>query len=233
MTATTSMIAEPAVPAFNEVTGVPTLCDLLEDGIYLLFLLRDGNAPASAADFNRRIDSYVADFSRRAEGLRKPLSLVQDSLYAFCALLDEIVLASGFPLRVEWARTPLQLRLFKEHLAGEGFFRRLEALREAPEKNIEALEVYHACLLLGFQGKYLLKGPEKRGYLVRQLGHDIQRVRGKKADFAPGWKLPHRFENYMRFEMPLWAWLALMALAAAGTFGVFRWLLDRQFVALA
>jgi type VI secretion system protein ImpK len=224
--------AEPAVPSQSAVSEAPSLRDLLEDGIYLLFLLRDGNAPASADDFNRRIDSFVADFSMKAEKAGKRPMLVKHSLYAFCALLDEIVLASGFPLRDEWARTPLQLRLFREHLAGEGFFNRLEVLREEPAENIEALEVYHTCLILGFQGKYLLKGTEKRDYLMRHLGQDIQKIRGKKAEFSPNWKLPHRFENYVRFEMPLWAWLALMALVVAIVFGVFRYLLDRQFAAL-
>jgi type VI secretion system protein ImpK len=145
-------------------------------------------------------------------------------------MLDETVLTAGFPLHDEWARTPLQLRLFGDHLAGEGFFEQLKMLRAEPEKNIEALEVYHTCLLLGFQGKYLLEGQEKLDYLVHQLGQDIRRIRGEKTDFAPNWKLPHRFQNYMRHEMPRWFYFGLMALISASFFGVYSWLLNDAYM---
>ena len=226
---TESPIPTPAPQSSAQAPVVPTLCDLLEDGIYLLFLLRDGNAPAGKGEFNRQIDHFLDNYEKMSLNFSKPRDLIGHSQYALCALLDEIMLASDFSLRDEWTRTPLQLRLFGDHLAGEIFFDRLRALRAEPEKNIEALEVFHTCLLLGFQGKYLLDGQEKLDYLVRQLGQDIRRIRGEKTDFAPNWKLPHRFQNFMRHEMPMWFYFGLMALIGTGFFGVYSWMLNNGY----
>lgn len=206
----------------------PTLHGLLEDGVYLLFLLRDGNAPASLGIFTQRIDGFLADFERHARSFGKPGEAIEHAKYAFCSLLDEIILASEFPIREEWERMPLQLRLFGEHLAGEAFFERLETLRVDPAKNVEALEVFHTCLLLGFQGKYLLEGEEKLAYLTQRVGQEIRQVRGGKAEFAPHWKLPHRFPAYVRHELPIWLYFALLAAVAAAMVLGYGTLLDHQ-----
>jgi len=216
--------ASHAPRSFTELT----LRDLLEDGIYLLFLLRDGNAPASCAGFSERIDQFLANYEKQARNLNKPPEAIEHSRYAFCALLDEIVLASSFPLRDEWARAPLQLRLFRENLAGEGFFDRLRELKMAPVQNIEALEVFYTCLLLGYQGKFLIEGPEKCDHLTHQLGLEIQRIRGDKPEFAPNWSLPHRFQNFVRNELPLWFYHSVLALVAAGVFVTYWVMLDKQ-----
>jgi type VI secretion system protein ImpK len=200
-------VAKPAAPSLRE---------LLEDGVYLLFLLKDGNAPSSAAEFNRRVDHFLAQFEKNSRNFGKEVAGIGEAKYAFCALMDEIILSSEFSLREEWERMPLQLRIFGEHLAGEGFFDRLEVLRRDPNNNFEPMEVFHTCLLLGFQGKYLLEGQE------------IQQVRGGKAEFAPNWKLPQRFQAFVRHELPLWLYFALLALVGAGLFITYRLLLAQE-----
>lgn len=205
-----------------------SLKDMLEDGIYLLFLLRSGNAPNSASEFNKRIEQFLAQFDKNARNLGKPAQGVGDAKYAFCALMDEIILSSGFSIREDWERAPLQLRLFGEHLAGDRFFDKLDALRADPAANIEALEVFHTCLLLGFQGKYLLEGPEKLNYLISRVGHEITHARGGKAEFAPNWKLPQRFQQYVRHELPLWLFFALLTLVGVSVFLAYWMLLDRR-----
>jgi type VI secretion system protein ImpK len=205
-----------------------TLRDLLEDGIYLLFMLRDGHAPSSFGEFNARIDSFFASYDKQAQHLGKSSEQVRNCQYAFCALMDEIALSPRFPLHSEWARNPLQLRLFGEHLAGKGFFDRLEVLRRDPVANIEVLEVFYTCLLLGFQGKYLFEGTEKLDYLTTGVGQEIRRIRGFSADFAPNWKLPHRFQEYIHHELPMWLYFALLSALAAGGFVIYRVLLSGQ-----
>jgi type VI secretion system protein ImpK len=201
---------------------------LQEDGIYLLFMLRNGNVPTSAEDFNRRIDQFLAQFERNARNFGKDFDQIHQAKYAFCALLDEIVLASESTIRPEWERAPLQLRLFGEHLAGEGFFERLDTLRLDPAKHLEALEVFYSCLLLGFQGKYLIEGEEKLNYLIQRLGQEISHARGGKAEFAPHWKLPQRFQQYVRNELPLWLYFALLAVVAVLIFLTYHLLLGNR-----
>ncbi|TDR70273.1 type IVB secretion system protein IcmH/DotU [Paludibacterium purpuratum] len=204
----------------------PTLREMLEDGVYLLFLLKEGHAPGSAAEFNEKLDQFLAQFERHARNLGKTPEAITQSKFAFCALMDEIILSSSFELRDEWERMPLQLRLFGEHLAGESFFNRLEALRLDPNKHLELLEVYYTCLLLGFKGKYLLEGQEKLDYLKQKLAQEIQQARGGKAEFAPNWRLPQRFQAYIRHELPMWLYIALLAAVGVGIYGTYRLLLS-------
>ncbi len=218
----------PSRPIAVGTPHAPTLRGLLEDGIYLLFLLRDRNAPESLGTFTQRIDGFLADFERHAHNFGKSGEAIEHAKYAFCSLLDEIILASEFGIREEWERMPLQLRLFGEHLAGEAFFERLETLRLDPAKNIEPLEVFHTCLLLGFQGKYLLEGEEKLAYLTQRVGQEIRQVRGGKTEFAPHWKLPHRFPAYIRNELPIWLYFALLAAVAAAMVLAYDALLDNR-----
>jgi type VI secretion system protein ImpK len=220
-----SSVSNAAPSTIAQAPGL-TLKDMLEDGIYLLFLLRNGNAPQSITEFNKRIENFLAQFERHARNIGKPQQAISDAKYAFCALMDEIILSSGFGIRDDWERAPLQLRLFGEHLAGERFFDKLEMLRADPVQNIEAIEVFHTCLLLGFQGKYLLEGSEKLSYLISRVNQEIIHARGGKAEFAPNWKLPQRFQQYVRHELPLWLFFALLGIVAAIVFVVYTWLLD-------
>ena len=220
--------AAPTAPAFTK-----SLQELMEDGVYLLFLLRNGNPPNSLSEFHRRIDQFLAQFEANARHLDKTPASVSDAKYAFCALMDEIILSSEFAIREDWERAPLQLRLFGEHLAGERFFDKLDNLRIDPVANVEVLEVFYTCLLLGFQGKYLLEGSEKLNYLISRVGQEITHARGGRNEFAPNWKLPQRFAQYVRNELPLWLFFALLAVVGISIFLLYQWFLQSDVEQLA
>lgn len=99
------MTAIALSPATDNVTRPITspfskyLQELLEDGIYLLFLLRNSNAPNSLAEFNKRIEYSSTSFRTNAPQPRRPPAAVSDAKYAFCALMDEIILSSEFAIR--------------------------------------------------------------------------------------------------------------------------------------
>ncbi len=207
-------------------TFTRTLGELMEEGIYLLFLLRNGQAPKSHDEFHRRVGKFLAQFETNAHNLNKSASAIEDAKYAFCATMDEIILASSFSIRPLWERSPLQLRLFGEHLAGEHFFDKLEKLRIDPVINVDVLEVFYTMLLLGFQGKYIIEGSEKLDYLISRLGQEITHARGGRHGFAPNWNLPHKFQSYVRDDLPLWLFFALLGLIACLFFFSFRWWLS-------
>ena len=227
------MEATLAVPAATSTAAparesAPRLKDLMEDGIYLLFVLRDGTAPHSAAELNDRVDQFLTRFERHALSFGKAPEAIQEAKYAFCAMMDEIILSSSFPIRDEWERNPLQLRLFGDHLAGEGFFDRLEQIRFDPVRNIEVYEVFYTCLLLGFQGKYLLEGSEKLGYLTARIGQEIASVHGGKAEFAPHWKPVFRFQAFVRHLLPVWVFYSILAAVAVLVFLLFTGVLGAR-----
>ena len=145
---------------------VHTLLDLLQEGFYLLFMLRNGSAPPGEAAFTDSITAYLAEFDREARKLRAQGEDIDAAKYAFCAALDEIILASPFPMRLAWERRPLQLVIFGDQLAGEHFFDRLEALRSTGGARLAALQVFHMCLLIGFRGKFAIDAGDKLAYLT-------------------------------------------------------------------
>lgn len=80
------------------------------------------------------------------------------------------------------------------------------------------MKSFYTCLLLGFQGRYLLEGSEKLNYLISRLGQEITHARGGRNEFAPNWKLPQHFQRYVRNELPLWLFFALLAVVATAIF---------------
>lgn len=131
--------------------------------------LRDIPYDTARADMDRLLDQALA-----ASGEDRPEE-VQDALFAVCTFVDEAVLASDWPGRKDWLKRPLQRVRFGTANAGEEFYVRLAALCErsgdalplpeelsgAPAEAAagssrlrEVLEVYAACLTLGFTGRY-------------------------------------------------------------------------------
>lgn len=212
-TATAPAAGAGAAPAESQLHA-RTLLDLLYDGFFMLFLLRNGQQPGSAEEFLARVREFLDDFDRGAKRLNVGAEDVFDAKYAFCAAIDETILSSDFAIRGAWERRPLQLVLFGEQLAGEGFFTKLEELRAHGAPRLQALEVFHMCLLLGFRGKYILEGPEKLAYLTARLGDEISAIKGKRAAFAPHWLIPDKIAHALKRETPLWIFGAVFALIA-------------------
>lgn len=223
-----SLFLEPAAAESAPLRQPRTLVDLMYEGFYLLFLLKNRNPPQDAAAFTARIKQFLDKFEREARKLHISPDDIYAAKYAFCAATDETILASQFNIRNEWERQPLQLVFFGEQLAGENFFTMLESLREQGARRLQALEVFHLCLLLGFQGKYMLEGPEKLSYLTARLGDEITHLKGKRAVFAPFWKIPDQIKHLIKNEIPLWMIVSTFALLGMLAFLGFQWLLARE-----
>ncbi len=205
-----------------------TLLDLMYDGFYLLFLLRAKQGPSDADTFRSHIKEFLTGLERGATKLGSSAEDVHLCKYAFCATVDELILMSQFKVRDAWQRQPLQLQFFGEQLAGEQFFVKLETLRREGNSRIQILEVFHMCLLMGFQGKYLIEGSEKLNYLTARLGDEIAHLRGSRAAFAPHWAPPDQVTNRLKNEVPLWVIASVFALLGVLAFTGLRWQLSRN-----
>lgn len=198
-----TMVPTPAVPQ--------SLLDLMADGFYLLLLLKRGRLPDDAEGFMQSVQKFLDGVERGAVKLGIQAEDIYAAKYAFCAAVDEAMLSQPSALHEAWERNPLQLRLFGEHLAGERFFDKLEELRRQGAPRLPSLEVYHYCLLLGFEGKYRLEGPEKLGYLTARLGDEIVYLKGRRSGFTPHWAPPDNINHVLRRVVPLWMPAALVA----------------------
>jgi type VI secretion system protein ImpK len=159
---------------------IQTLVDLLGDGFYLLFMLKNGSTPPEQTQFFNSITALLADFDRDAAKLRAASADIEAAKYAFCAALDEIILSSNFSLRTAWERRPLQLAIFGDQLAGEHFFDRLEVLRSGGAARLAALQVFQMCLLIGFKGRYALEPQRQAGLPDRPSGRGNRRHAGQE-----------------------------------------------------
>lgn len=211
LTANHTLSAPTAQP-----TGTPqTLLDLMADGFYLLLLLKRGQLPDNAESFVSEVRQFLDGVDRNAVRLGIAAEDIYAAKYAFCAAIDEAILIQPSNLRDTWEMQPLQLRLFGEHLAGEHFFDRLEELRQQGAPRLPSLEVYHYCLLMGFEGKYRIEGTEKLGYLTARLGDEIIYFKGKRHGFAPHALPPDNVRHALRRVVPLWVPAAIV-----GAFGI-------------
>jgi len=195
-------------------TDPKSLMDLFHQGFYMVFLLRNGYAPSDANVFRERLKQALVQVDRGAQKLGISTDDAYFSKFAFCALVDEIVLMSKLRVREAWERNPLQLEMFGEHMAGEKFFDALERLRADGARRLQVLEVFHMCLLLGFQGRYILEGVEKLSWLTARLGDEIVHLQGKRAPFAPHWAPSDRIVHKLRSEVPLWVMGSVFAAVA-------------------
>jgi type VI secretion system protein ImpK len=209
---------EQRATAADATAARSSLLDLMHEGFYVLFMLKNGSAPPSATVFMDKIGQFLGDFEREAKRLRAEAEDIDAAKYAFCAGIDEIILASPFPARLEWERRPLQLLVFGDQLAGEHFFDRLEQLRGRGGERRQALEVFHLCLLLGFQGKYAMDGSEKLHYLTARLGDEIAHMKGRSRGFAPRAARPDQIVNKRRSDIPAWALSAVFGLIAVSAY---------------
>jgi len=207
-----SLIAGGA-PAVAHPGATPqTLLDLMYDGFYALFMLKNGSGPQDNADFAQKTTQFLDEFTKGAKKQGASADDIDAAKYAFCAAVDEIILRSNYSIRNEWERRPLQLVLFGDQLAGENFYNRLEALRVRGGAHLQALEVFHMCLLLGFQGKYILEGSEKLNYFTARLGDEIAAMKGKRGGFAPHADRPDDIVHKLRSDLPLWVLCSVFAL---------------------
>lgn len=71
--------------------------------------------------------------------------------FAICAWVDESLLCSKWEESEEWKKEQLQRIYYDTVNAGEEFFDHLDKL---PKDNKKVLEVFLACLSMGFRGRY-------------------------------------------------------------------------------
>lgn len=211
---------------------VTNLIDLLHDGFYLVFLIRNRYIPSNPTEFREKILELLNRFEQQAKRLQFPADDIHDAKYAFCALIDETIAtqqdAAYFNLQNSWLISPLQLSLFGSQLAGYRFFEILEQIRSKGKERLASLEVFHYCLLLGFQGKYRLESIESLNHLVARVGDEIDYLKGKKAAFSPFAAIPDQIKHIIHHELPFFWILIFLLLFALLTFAGLKYLLSTQ-----
>ena len=89
------------------------------------------------------------------------------------------------------------------------------------------------CLALGFEGRYSLEQKEQLAYIANSLGQDLAKGQQVPQALSPDWALPDQVSHLLRYEVPMWLYVALLAAGCGIVFWVLRWLLERDVALLA
>jgi type VI secretion system protein ImpK len=167
-----------------------------------------------AAAFRNNVKQLLTKADREARQLGYSSEIAKLAVYALVVLVDESVLNSAQPAFQSWHGKPLQEEVFGEHRGGEVFFENLRALLARPDSPElgDLLEVYHLCLLLGFQGRYAGQHRGELMAITREVSEKIQRIRGIQPDLTPSWGLPQG-ERVPVVKDP---WVKRLGIVAAG-----------------
>lgn len=148
------------------------------------------------------LETFAAEAARHGHDS----AAIDDARYALVALLDERALAPASAVRSAWLDRPLQLALYDSFAAGEEFFRRLDRWRRPRRAaDAEVLEVFHACLALGFQGMHAGEaGAATRRQLAEACAGEVLALRAPPP--APAAAAPAPRHDPLRWRgLPVWA----------------------------
>jgi type VI secretion system protein ImpK len=176
--------------------------------------------------FRRRMKAALQEAEKEAGRAGYGPTEIREAEFAAVAFLDETILSSKDARANEWRKSPLNIELFGQAIAGDVFFERLvdiERRRDSPQL-ADLLEVYLLCLLLGFEGRF---APPLRGEVYRiteRLRARIELIRGIDYRFSPPLELQGGVAQVRPAANNEWLWWAAGALAAAAILFLVYWL---------
>ena len=207
---------------------------LLHAAVPLLVLagrLRSQGTQTDIANLRTQAVNEMRAFEDRLRIAGVPAEDAMAARYALCTVIDEAVLNTPWGAQSDWAGQSLLVTFHRESGGGDKFFRVLERVIGEPARYVALLELLHACLALGFEGRYRLDehGPARLAEVRQNLYRVIQTVRGSaEGDLSPHWRgVEDRRSPVVRL-VPLWVVAAACALVLLGAFVLYRaWLGER------
>lgn len=211
-----SRLAEDDVPGPATPRAVRNI--MLTEAAPVLALaagIRSGRVRAPMPQFHREATQIIASFDR-AIASQYPEATRQRAKYALCATVDDI--AQNLPNigtdGAEWARRSMVVQFFQENIGGDRFWQLTDDMLRAPADNLDIIELFHACLAAGFEGRFRIMPDGKRRLheIMARLHGSLQHVRSlSPIELSPHW----RGENAPQQKIGFWNLFALAGAAAA------------------
>jgi type VI secretion system protein ImpK len=203
-----SATADPPMGSGSHVEAGGDLIGVATPAFEIIMKIRAGLLTPSG-DLRREIKAVLNQFEQRATALGCKAESVQAVKFALTAFIDETVLTADFPLRDAWEKHPLQLEYFGEHLAGVTFFNRLDEMLKNPDSDLDVVEAYYLCLLLGYEGKHKKYFLEQLRAVIEKVAEYLRRAnRLRLVALSPHWKVSDQPALRETPWLPLWARLA-------------------------
>ena len=192
---------------------------LLEAGpiLALAASIRSGRARTPMVQFHGRATAAVAAFDRAIAG-HYPEETRQRAKYALCSTLDDIAqnLPGAGNDAAEWARRSMVVTTFQENIGGDRFWQLVDDMLARPAQHADLIELFHACLAAGFEGRFRVMPDGKRRLheIMTQLYGALEHPRSLSArELVRHWtgeRAPLRKVGFLSY-------ILLAAAIAAGT----------------
>ncbi|MDB5695989.1 MAG: yiaD 2 [Sphingomonas bacterium] len=176
--------------------------------------MRAGRVRTPLPQFHREATRAITQFER-ALG-QYPEEMRQRAKYAVCATIDDV--AQNLPGMgndgAEWARRSMVVQFFRENIGGDRFWQLVDDMLRTPSDNRDLIELFHACLAAGFEGRFRVMPDGKRRLheIMARLQGALEHVRGlSMLEMSPKW----RGETAPLGKVGLWTYVAIAAAAAA------------------
>lgn len=167
---------------------------LLEAGpiLALAASIRCGRAREPLAQFHSQASLAITAFDRAIAG-QYPDETRQRARYALCCTLDDIAQnLPGLPQdAAEWARRSMVVQTFQENIGGDRFWQLVDDMLARPAQQGDLIELYHACLAAGFEGRFRIMPDGKRRLheIMNQLYATMDHARALSTQvLVPHWK---------------------------------------------
>ena len=197
---------------------------LIQGAVPLLVLagrLRGQIANADVESVRRQCVQEIRGFEDRVRQANVPSEDVLAARYALCTAIDEAVLNTPWGAQSSWASQSLLVTFHREAQGGEKFFQILDRLLTEPQRYLGVLELYYACLAVGFEGRYRLdeRGAQRLADIRRELFQRLESARGGfEPELSPHWKGVEDRRNGVVRLIPLWVVAAACVLVLVGAY---------------
>ncbi|GAB4186495.1 MAG: DotU family type VI secretion system protein [Thalassobaculales bacterium] len=191
--------------------------------------LRDGQPTADVEALRQGVIAEIETFDNMAATAGLPPDEVRMARYLLAAMLDDMVLNTGWGERSVWASRSMVSTLFAETWGGKHFFDLIDVLLKDPGRFIELIELCYLCLALGFYGQYrVVADGEGRVARVRGELHRALKAhrRGFEKELSPRWRGVSDVYRPLKKALPLWVLPVVAAVPLVLVFLFFRLSLD-------
>lgn len=176
----------------------------------LIVGVRSGRVHLSLPELHQTASAAVATFDQALLAAGYDAETRQRARYAVCATVDDI--AQNLPGQAadgaEWARRSLVVQVFNENIGGDRFWRLLDDMLARPAEFANLIELYHACLAAGFEGRYRVAPDGKRRLheIMASCYAALDHTRAlSQTELSPHW----RGQPTPAARVSFWATLAL------------------------
>ncbi len=154
--------------------------------------VRSGRVRLPMPELHRRASEAIARFER-AIAPHYSEEQRQRAKYAVCATADDI--AQNLPGigtdGAEWARRSMVVQFFQENIGGDRFWQLVDDMLRTPNDNLDLIELYHACLAAGFEGRFRVMpdGRRRLHEIMARLHGALPHVRSlSMMELSPRWR---------------------------------------------